>query len=450
MMFGRRTIDLETRAALAAFRRSPDGVLLLKGGAFIECNTAAENVYGLPRSSILGRNPVAFSTPTQGDGRASAEHVGERVQQAVRERYARFEWFNLRNNEPIRMLVTLIPLPEEGEDAMLVQIQDLAATAKVVETVTTGLARLAAGDLTVRLDTVFSSEFEPLRVSFNSAAMRMSTSVGSVVEVSGALYSGCGDIRQASDDLSSRTQRQASSLEETAAAMQEVTQTVRQTADMAMRIEKIITDTHRDAQSSTVVVDDATKAMAGIERASHEISDIISVIDGIAFQTNLLALNAGVEAARAGEAGRGFAVVASEVRALAQRSADAAKDVKTRITSSVQQVDRGVTLVSNTRDALGLIVSQMNQISSLIGEISTASRHQAGTLGQINIVVSEMDNMTQQNAAMVEETSAAVRKLAEHAKQLSHAANAFQVDDGKSATILRPTFERRDSIVVPS
>ena len=437
MMFRRKTVDLETRVALATFRSSPDAVLLLKGGAFVECNAAAEAVYGQPRAAILGKNPVIFSAPTQSDGRPTLEHVGERIQQAIRERFARFEWLNMRHGETVRMLVTLIPLPDEGDDAVLVQTQDMTATGQVVDALTSGLAKLAEGDLGVQLDTAFSVEFEPLRTSFNAAVARMSTSIGAVVEVGGALHSGCRDIRQASDDLSSRTERQAASLEETAAAMQEVTQTVRESADMASRTERIVAEAHRDAQGSTTIVADATQAMAGIERASHEIGEIISVIDGIAFQTNLLALNAGVEAARAGEAGKGFAVVASEVRALAQRSADAAKDVKSRITASTQQVDRGVALVSNTGEALGRIVRQMDQISALIGEITTASRHQAETLGQINIAVGEMDGMTQQNAAMVEQTTAAVRSLSDQAERLGTAVQTFRTDAHAGGSVVR-------------
>ncbi|WP_294322014.1 methyl-accepting chemotaxis protein [uncultured Sphingomonas sp.] len=427
MIFRRSTLDLEARTALAAYRQSPDAVLLLKEGAFIECNVAAEAVYGLTRAEILGRNPVVFSRPTQGDGRPTAEHVGERVQQAVKDGFARFEWFNMRGPEEVRMLVTLIPVPQEGADAVLVQVQDLTNTGQVVNAVAKGLASLAQGDLNVRLDTPFSAEFEPLRGSFNTAADRMAESMAEVTAVAAALHNGCSDIRQASDDLSGRTERQAASLEESAAAIQEITQNVREAATLVDTTETIIADTHRDAQNSASIVEDTTRAMACIESASREIGEIISVIDGIAFQTNLLALNAGVEAARAGDAGKGFAVVASEVRALAQRSADAAKDVKARVTASTVQVDRGVELVSTTGVALKRITEQMDRIRALIGNIATTARQQAETLGQINIAVGEMDSITQHNAAMVEETTAAARSLADEAARLNEAVSIFRV-----------------------
>jgi methyl-accepting chemotaxis protein len=433
MIFRRSSPDLETRTAVAVYRHSPDAVLLLKGGAFVECNAAAETIYGLPRAQILGQNPVVFSRATQGDGRPSSEHVGERVQEAIAHGHARFEWFNMRGAQDIRMLVTLIPLPQEAPDAVLVQIQDLTNTAQVVDAVTQGLATLAQGDLRVRIDTSFTAEFEPMRASFNTAADMMAQSMLSVTSVATAIHSGCSDIRQASDDLSGRTERQAASLEETAAAMQEVTQHVRQAAGIAHTTESIVADAHRDAQNSTEIVENTTQAMAGIERASKEIGEIIAVIDGIAFQTNLLALNAGVEAARAGDAGKGFAVVASEVRALAQRSADAAKDVKARITASTEQVDRGVELVSNTGVALKRITDQMAQIKNLIGEIAGASRQQADTLGQINIAIGEMDGITQHNAAMVEESTAAVRNLASEAERLTDAVQVFRVEQGRGA-----------------
>ena len=240
-----------------------------------------------------------------------------------------------------------------------------------------------------------------------------------------------------------RTERQAASLEESAAAMQQVTQTVRASADTASQTEKLVKEANDNANKSTKTVDDATQAMANIERASREIGEIISVIDGIAFQTNLLALNAGVEAARAGEAGRGFAVVASEVRALAQRSADAAKDVKARIEASVQQVDRGVALVSETGEAFKCIVGQTNELGALIAEISEATRQQAVTLGEINLAVGDMDGITQQNAAMVEETTAAVRNLAQEADHLIQSVETFRTSRRTNVSTVQSGHELR-------
>ncbi|MBY9064375.1 hypothetical protein K7957_15660 [Sphingomonas yunnanensis] len=214
------------------------------------------------------------------------------------------------------------------------------------------LTRLAAGDLSLRLETEFASEYESLRRDFNAAIEALASTLATVTTVAIGINNGAGDIRQASDDLSRRTEQQAAALEETAAAMEEITSTVRQTADGAARANTLVSQARAGAQQSDEVVQRAVVAMEGIERTSGEISELISVIDGIAFQTNLLALNAGVEAARAGDAGKGFAVVASEVRALAQRSADAAKDVKARMTASAEQVEARVSLVSATGAAL--------------------------------------------------------------------------------------------------
>ena len=431
MLFKRPSDTLEARTALAVFRHSPDAMMLLRDNRFVACNAAAEQVYGAPTAAILGQNPVVFSAPEQGDGRPTIEHVNERVAQAIRDGHARFEWLNMRNGQIVRMLVTLIPVAIDGGAEVLVLVQDMTATSQVVDAIGEGLERLAGGDLTVRIDAAFTPEFEPLRASFNSAAATMQDSLQTVVAVGNGLASGCGDIRTAADDLSLRTERQAASLEETAAAMDEITSNVRVTADTAGRAETIVAGAHRAAEESSVVVERAMQAMAGIERASNEISEIISVIDGIAFQTNLLALNAGVEAARAGDAGKGFAVVASEVRALAQRSADAARDVKARITASTLQVDNGVGLVSETGAALQRIITQMADISSSVASIASAARQQAGGLSQINTAVGEMDAMTQQNAAMVEETTAAARNLAAEAERLADAVCRFRVGEAR-------------------
>ncbi|RZL55483.1 MAG: methyl-accepting chemotaxis protein [Sphingomonas sp.] len=281
-----------------------------------------------------------------------------------------------------------------------------------------GLGHLAQGNLTFRITSDFPAEFEALRSDFNVAMEAMMAAVAAVNHAAASIDGGSGDILQASDDLSQRTEQQAASLEQTAAAMQQITATVRDTAARAERANGVVGAARGEAEESGQVVARAVDAMGGIERASDEISEIISVIDGIAFQTNLLALNAGVEAARAGDAGRGFAVVASEVRALAQRSAEAAKDVKTRITASSVQVDAGVALVSATGEALQRLIGRFGEISGLVAQIATAAEQQATALQQVNVAVGEMDGVTQQNAAMVEQATAAARNLSSDASEL--------------------------------
>jgi methyl-accepting chemotaxis protein len=301
-------------------------------------------------------------------------------------------------------------------------------TRLIVDSLGTALAHLAEGNLVSRVDADLTGPFARIKSDFNAAASALQATLASVQAAASGINSGAGDIRQASDDLSMRTEQQAASLEETAAAMDEITSTVRETATGASQANRIVAEAREEAKMSGEIVQRAVAAMGGIERASAEISDIISVIDGISFQTNLLALNAGVEAARAGEAGRGFAVVASEVRALAQRSADAAKDVKTRITASSEQVGQGVLLVGETGDALNRIIDRIAQIDGLVATIASSAERQATGLQQINTAVSEMDSMTQQNAAMVEQATAAARSLASEADGMARQIGVFRID----------------------
>lgn len=306
----------------------------------------------------------------------------------------------------------------------------LAQTGLIVSSVGAALSRLAEGDLVSRLDSDLDGPFATIKSDFNRAADALQAAMSQVSISTGGIINGAADIRQASDDLSQRTEQQAASLEETAAAMDEITTAVRTTAQQAGRARQMVGQAKDEAQHSGAIMDEAVVAMNGIERASNEISDIISVIDGIAFQTNLLALNAGVEAARAGDAGKGFAVVASEVRALAQRSADAAKDVKERISLSAQQVDAGVGLVNETGKALGRIVERIAEINQLVADIAISAEQQSTGLQQVNTAVGQMDMVTQQNAAMVEEATAAARSLADEAEQLSRQMARFSIQSG--------------------
>jgi methyl-accepting chemotaxis protein len=316
---------------------------------------------------------------------------------------------------------------EVFRNTAIAQQQSEAIQNEVVTAMGDALRQIADGNLWVRLDRPFGAEYEALRSDFNSAVAAIADALTAVIGSASAINTGASEISHASDDLSRRTEQQAASLEETAAAMDEITATVRETASGARRANEVVAATRNDAEDGGRVVRDAVQAMGGIERASNEISEIISVIDGIAFQTNLLALNAGVEAARAGDAGRGFAVVASEVRALAQRSADAAKDVKAKITASGTQVDVGVTLVGDTGRALERIVARIAEVSTLVSAIASSAEQQATGLQQVNTAVGEMDSVTQQNAAMVEESTAAARSLAAESDELARQVAQFRL-----------------------
>lgn len=304
---------------------------------------------------------------------------------------------------------------------------------RVMEQLSSGLDRLAEGDLAVHFDEPFPGDYEQLRQDFHRAAGRLSEAIVAVGENAGRIRGGADEISQASDDLSRRTENQAATLEQTAAALDELTSSVKSAAEGAREVESIVTSAKSQAEESGEVVRSAVSAMTEIEKSSEQISQIIGVIDDIAFQTNLLALNAGVEAARAGEAGKGFAVVASEVRALAQRSSDAAKEIKTLIGGSSQQVERGVTLVGRAGEALTSIADRVNHISDLVTNIANGAQEQSTGLGEINLGVTQLDQVTQQNAAMVEEATAAAHSLTSEALRLVELMQQFDTPEGQAA-----------------
>ncbi len=295
------------------------------------------------------------------------------------------------------------------------------------------LDRLANGDLTHRIVVEFAPKAQQLKTDFNAAAGRLQDAMKSIAATTDGVSAGSDEIARASDDLSRRTEQQAASLEETAAALDEITATVRRTASGAKEASQVVATARGDAQRSGEIVSQAVAAMTQIEGSSQQVGNIIGVIDEIAFQTNLLALNAGVEAARAGEAGRGFAVVAQEVRALAQRSADAAKEIKTLISTSTAQVGAGVDLVGQTGEALRRIVEQVASIDNLVNEIAASASEQSTGLHEVNQAVNQMDQVVQQNAAMVEQATAATHALKGEAAQLSNLVGRFKVAAGGAA-----------------
>lgn len=307
------------------------------------------------------------------------------------------------------------------------------AEAQLVDVLSSGLKRLSQNQLDFQLTEALSGSYDELRKDFNAAVTSLATTIRSVRASATSVHNGATEIRSASDDLANRNERQAANLEEAAAAMNHVTDNVKLTAERATVVQRTVSSTHQEATEGGQVVARATTAMAAIEKSAQEIGQIINVIDSIAFQTNLLALNAGVEAARAGDAGKGFAVVANEVRALAQRSADAAKDIKGLITASTRQVEDGVALVAETGSLLEKILTSVGEISGAITDIAENANAQSANLQQINTTVGEMDRMTQQNAAMVEQSTAASRSLADEANELTALVARFSAGENGAA-----------------
>ncbi|WP_291730816.1 methyl-accepting chemotaxis protein [Leisingera sp. F5] len=321
---------------------------------------------------------------------------------------------------------------------------------QVIDRLRSGLKRLSEGDLSDRITEQFSADYDPLRVNFNETVDKLNELMADVVQAGARIQRQSDEIQTASEELSGRTESQAATLEETAAALEEMTASVNSSARNAQEVQSAVETARSDVENSGRVVEGAIAAMNEIENSSNQISQIIGVIDDIAFQTNLLALNAGVEAARAGEVGRGFAVVASEVRALAQRSSDAANEIKTLISASTAHVQDGVQKVDGAGKALTTVVSQVTNIADLVSGISSESAEQAQGLNEINIGVSQLDSVTQQNASMVEESGSAIRAMNNETVGLNQVVGQFVLRDGPpAAQPARPADSWADQPAAP-
>lgn len=304
---------------------------------------------------------------------------------------------------------------------------------KVVDDLSHALEAMANGNMTHGL-TDLPEDYAKLQADFEAMRRSVNAALNAVTSAVETISAGSAEIRSASDNLSTRTEHQAATVEETTAALNGLTNGISEAADGAGRVEASVSQAQEEAQKGSEVVREAVDAMASIENSAKEITQIINVIDGIAFQTNLLALNAGVEAARAGDAGKGFAVVANEVRALAQRSAEAAKDIRALIGTSVDQVTRGVSLVDQSGQAFTRITGKVADIADLAINIAKLSREQAGNLVQINESVGDIDRNTQANAAVAEEATAAARSLASQAQELAQLVARFQIERTESGS----------------
>lgn len=421
---------LEDDAKLKAISLSQAVIEFTPDGTIITANENFCNGLGYSLSEIVGKHHSMFCEKAYAQ---SAEYVEFwRNLAAGKTSSNEFRRIGKRGND-VWIQASYNPVfDSHGNVYKVVKFAtDVSVRMNAISDVAMALKALAEGDLTQRLNKAFVPTMEKLRLDFNDAVSILCDTMNGVMESSQAISSSTAEIKEAAIDLSQRTEKQAASVEEAAAALEEITGTVTDSARRATEVGQLATNTRAHAEKSGVVVRDAVVAMNEIEQSSKQISSILGVIDEIAFQTNLLALNAGVEAARAGEAGKGFAVVAQEVRELAQRSATAAKEIRQLIITSAAQVERGVSLVANTGTALEQIVQQVAEVSSTIATIIHSSGEQSGALKEINSSVNVIDQSTQKNAAMVEETTAATFSLANEIENLFQLVRRFNTGRGQ-------------------
>jgi methyl-accepting chemotaxis protein len=443
-----RVLDLE--AQVAAMDRSQAVIEFRLDGTIVKANANFLNTVGYGASEIEGRHHSLFVAPEEAQS-ADYQAFWARLNRGefVAAKFLRIGkggkevWIQASYNPVLDKAGKPYKVIKFATDVTQVEVERMRGEAErqeaeaeqsaVVSALADSLGRMARGDLTADIHAPFEGRFQQIKSDFNTAVESLRRAMGAIATATGGLQAGSDEIASASDDLSRRTEQQAASLEETAAALDELTATVRRSAAGAKEASNAASAAREEAAKSGEVMRDAVAAMGEIEQSSGQITQIIGVIDEIAFQTNLLALNAGVEAARAGDAGRGFAVVAQEVRALAQRSAEAAKEIKTLIANSSAQVSRGVQLVGDTGQALTGIVGKVSHIDTLISEIAQSSQEQAVGLNQVNSAINQMDQVTQQNAAMVEEATAAASNLRTEAGELARLVARFETGQGVSA-----------------
>ncbi|MGV1916440.1 methyl-accepting chemotaxis protein [Rhizobium sp. 22-785-1] len=446
--FARPKEDFRRELASFLFESSPDAYCVLREGRVVAFNDAFQKALRQPADTINGLTPPDFSPERQPDGERSDQKASVHIGQAMKEGFSRFEWEGQRRDGSLfQVQVTLISWKRNDETLLIVVWQDIEEMIRLrtaerqrqeqaareaeedraaIEQLAAALRQLADGNLTQQIDRAFSPKTDSLRQNFNVATEQLRALVSEVSNAVTSVLHRCREIGSASSELAGRTERQAASIEEASGALSQIVNTVSDAASASRSAKKTIALASNDSGEGHVIVEKAIAAMEAIDRSSGEIAKIIGVIDEIAFQTNLLALNAGVEAARAGEAGKGFAVVAQEVRELAQRSATAAREIRALITTSNQLVENGVGLVNETGSALGRISAHIAQVGGSVETIERSASDQEAAIREIDSVIGQVDQVTQKNAAMVEETAAASNAMIDEMVEIARKLQSFR------------------------
>ncbi len=441
--------QIELKAMMTAIDRAQARIEFDLNGTVLDANANFLSALGYTAEEVIGRKHAMFVEESYARS-SDYQHFWQRLNagEFIAEKFKRIGkngrvvWIQASYNpligqdgkpfKVVKFATDVTAIEDERKASEARREAQSAEQATVVRALATGLGEVSDGNLMSRISETFPAEYEQLRTDFNAAITSLAETLAQVRAGTEGIRTGTDEIAIASDDLSRRTEQQAASLEETAAALDEITATVRKTASGSKQASDTTTKTKAEAVRSGEVVAQAVEAMGLIESSAQQISQIIGVIDEIAFQTNLLALNAGVEAARAGDAGKGFAVVASEVRALAQRSAEAAKEIKALISTSSRQVGEGVNLVGETGKALKQISVQVGEIDVLVSEIAASAQEQATALAEVNTAVNQMDQVVQQNAAMVEQSTAATHSLKAETAEVARLIARFKTGAGES------------------
>lgn len=421
---------IDDAGKLEALSRSQAVIEFLPTGEILTANENFCGALGYALTEIVGKHHSIFCEPAY----ARTEEYQRFWQRLAQGEFIANEFVRYgKGGKEIWIQAAYNPITDaDGKVYKVVKFAtDVTSRMSAISELGGALRNLSEGDLTKTLERSFVPSMEQLRHDFNATVRRLSDTLTTVGENASAIAAGSRELGDSAESFSRRTEQQAASVEETAAALEEITTTVADSSQRAEEAGRLVAETKHGAEQSGTVVRSAVAAMDQIEKSSREITNIIGVIDDIAFQTNLLALNAGVEAARAGEAGKGFAVVAQEVRELAQRSASAAKEIKALITASSEHVKNGVGLVGQTGKALEQIVTQVGDINSNVAAIVKASKEQTIGLREINSAINSLDQTTQQNAAMVEESTAASLRLANEADALHSLLAQFRLADAK-------------------